>query len=55
MFLCWQGQQEVPHTQGIIIIKDETTRLEQDTVHLANRRRLGITSEITYTLIVADF
>lgn len=49
MFLCLQGHQEVPHIQGTIIIKDEATRLEQGTVHLANRRPLGITSENTYT------
>ena len=49
MFLCWQGHQEVPHTQGTIIIKDAATRLEQRTVHLANRRLLDITNEKTHT------
>ena len=45
--LCSQGHQEVPHTQDITIIKDEVTRLEQGTVHQANRRLLGITHENT--------
>ena len=48
--VCSQGHQEVPHTQDTIIIKDEVTRLEQGTVHPANKRLLGITRKNTPTV-----